>query len=76
MGDIGACGSSSCSPVKAPEPRQSPAKAEETLVEPIKKNDSAVISDAAQALLVSERRQDQTYAAQLSVSQNQTSFTG
>ncbi len=76
MGDVGACGNSSCSAVNAPPQRQAPAKVEETLVEPAKKRDSAEISDAARAQLASERRQEQSYAAQLLVSQNQSSIAG
>lgn len=77
MGDIGACGPSTPSSVvgaSAAAP-QAPPKFEAAMVEPVKRKDTADISDAARARLASERQQDQTYAAQLTASQGQTSVS-
>ena len=74
MGDVGACGNSPSSAVNTAPPRQALPKPEITLVEPVQKKDSAVISDAARSQLAAERRQDQTYVAQQSVSQSQASI--
>lgn len=72
MGDIGACGPSTpTSVVGSTTAPQAPVKADVTLAEPVRKKDTAEISDAARARLASERHQDQTYAAQVTVSQSQ-----
>ena len=76
MGDIGACGPSTpTSVVSAQVQHQAPVKPEVTLVEPVRKKDTAEISDAARARLASERQQDRTYAAQVTASQGQASVS-